>query len=162
MKRAALLAGLALALTSSPPRADDAARGALRHGYAFDDPAVLRAQRLFGLAHGIFLLTSACLDRAENDRAVEQAYSEWYAQQRATLDALRLQLAQYHFAHAAERATWQDIARTLGLKETIYPALGQTTLTEACASLPAALGQPRYDFARLLEAVSDEQQVAER
>lgn len=118
----------------------------IRSGHAFDNPDVLQRQHTFGLAHGVHLLLSACLDKNENAAAALDAYAAWYAAQEKVLGDVRLALAVHHFGIQAERAQWQDIARVLGLKETIYPSLGGVGLTDACATLPQALARPRYDF----------------
>jgi hypothetical protein len=123
-----------------------------RHaGYAFERPDLLLRQRIFGLAHGVHLLLSGCLDKDANTEGVQQAYDAWHAAQHAALEGVRVMLAEHHFGARATEAHWQDIARALGLKETIYPSLGTVSLQEACATLPQALTQPRYDFARQLE-----------
>ncbi|MFN6961803.1 MAG: hypothetical protein ACK4N6_06130, partial [Rhodocyclaceae bacterium] len=119
---------------------------AVRHGYAFDQPDILLRQRLFGLAHGVHLLLSACLDKNENAAAVQRAYEAWHAAQGSAIEAVRAALAEHHFGARAASAGWQDIARVLGLTETIYPALGTVSLAEACATFPEALGRPAYDF----------------
>lgn len=142
--------GLAL-LAAGAVHAEDAAPppeplASLNPGYAFDQPDILLRQRIFGLAHGVHLLLSGCLDKNENAEAAQRAYDVWLDAQRNVLDRVRGALAAYHFGPQADRTQWQDIARALGLKETIYPALGTTTLQEACATLPQALTQPRYDF----------------
>ncbi|MFN4148783.1 MAG: hypothetical protein ACK4E4_04450, partial [Rhodocyclaceae bacterium] len=106
-----------------------------------------------GLAHGVHLLLSACLDKNENAAAVQRAYEAWHATQGPAIEALRAALAEHHFGARAASAGWQDIARALGLKETIYPALGTVGLTEACATFPEALARPAYDFATQLEHI---------
>lgn len=123
----------------------------VRLGYAFEDTDILLRQRIFGLAHGVHLLLSACLDKNENAEATQQAYDAWHAAQEKVLDGVRGLLAEHHFGSEAERAHWQDVARVLGLKETIYPSLGGISLQEACATLPQALTQPRYDFVEQLK-----------
>lgn len=150
---------LALAWTGAladdgPPSAEEKLT-ALRLGYAFDRPDILLRQRIFGFAHGALLLVSACLDRDPQSAATQNAYDFWHAAQRAAIEQARQVLAAYHFGAQADRAQWQDIARTLGLNETIYPSLGDVPLPEACATLPQALMQPRYDFANQLELAND-------
>lgn len=152
---ALMAAGAALAET--PPPAEQALQP-VRHGYAAEDSGVLLRQRLFGLAHGVHLLLSACLDKAANAAEVQNAYDAWYAEQEKTLGGLRLALAQHHFGAQADAAQWQDIARIFGLKETIYPVLGEISLEDACASFPEALRQPRYDFAAQLEKSNDDRE----
>jgi len=120
-------------------------------GYAFERPDVLLRQRIFGLAHGVHLLLSGCLDKDANVEGVQQAYDAWHAVQHAAIEGVRVMLAEHYFGARAAEAHWQDIARALGLKETIYPSLGTVPLQEACATLPQALTQPRYDFATQLE-----------
>jgi hypothetical protein len=61
-----------------------------------------------------------------------------------------LDLARYYFAERADQANWPDLARALGLNDSILPALGSVSLEDACASLPQAITGARYDFARLL------------
>lgn len=127
----------------------------VKPGYAADNPGILLRQRIFGLAHGVHLLLSGCLDKEANAEVVQPAYDAWHALQRDSLEAVRVMLAEHHFGPRAAEAHWQDIARALGLKETIYPSLGTVSLQEACASLPQALTQPRYDFATQLEMTDD-------
>lgn len=151
---------LALLLAASGTRAEAEAPPPepltpVRLGYAFEDTDVLLRQRIFGLAHGVHLLLSACLDKNENAAAAQQAYDAWHASQEKALDGVRGMLAVHHFGNAAERAHWQDVARVLGLKETIYPSLGGISLHEACATLPRALIQPRYDFVTQLQFAND-------
>jgi hypothetical protein len=123
----------------------------VKPGYAAANPDILLRQRIFGLAHGVHLLLSGCLDKDVNAEVVQQAYDAWHAVQHAAIEGVRVMLAEHHFGASATEAHWQDIAKTLGLKETIYPSLGTVSLQEACATLPQALTQPRYDFATQLE-----------
>ena len=124
-----------------------------RIGYAFDAPDVLVRQRLFGLAHGVNLLVSACLGRPAHAQATQAAYDRWQGAQHAAIAPLKNALATQYFGLRAGEAQWQDVAAALGLKETIHPSLGGTSLDDACASLPAALQNPRYDIAAHLAAL---------
>jgi len=156
----ALSCALGLSVCAGALAAEDAAGAgtqepppiASRFGYAFERPEMLARQRIFGLAHGVHLLYSACLDKNLNVAAVERAYQAWHAAQAPALEALVNMLRAHHFGPQAARAGWQDIARALGLKETIYPSLGAVSLEEACATLPQALERPAYDFARQLDS----------
>ncbi len=135
------------------PSALPAASAALRplhRGYAFEQPEILVRQRLFGLAHGLSLLTAACLDVPEQAGSAQEAYAAWHAKQAATIEHLALDLARYYFGDRSAEAAWTDLARALNLKETIQDALGEVRLEEACASLPTAIIRPRYEFDRLL------------
>lgn len=149
---ALLAASLAHAEEAAAPPQPPAPRSI---GYAFDSPDILLRQRIFGLAHGVHLLLSGCLDKRYHAEAAQQAYDAWHAAQRDVLVEVRRVLADHHFGAEGVRTQWQDIARVLGLKETIYPALGMLTLQEACATLPQALSQSRYDFASQLERIDD-------
>jgi len=155
--KAPLLAGLLL--TGSGLHAQEAPVAdpmiPVRHGYAFDRPELLQQQRIFGLAHGVHLLLSACHDKNENADAAQRAYASWHERQREAIGAVRAALAAHHFGAQAGQAQWQDVARALGLRETVYPSLGAISLQEACATLPAALAQERYDFAAQLDTPRD-------
>jgi hypothetical protein len=143
------------ALADDAPSPVDEKLTPLRLGYAFDQPDILLRQRIFGFAHGALLLVSACLDRDAHAEATQNAYDFWHASQREAIEQARRVVAAYHFGVQADRAQWQDIARALGLKETIFPSLGDVPLPEACATLPQALMQARYDFATQLELAND-------
>jgi len=121
-----------------------------RQGYAFEQPGVLIRQRLFGLAHGLSMLAAACLDLPEHSQPVQDAYAAWHARQRKAIETLLHDLALYHFGARAAEARWQDLVRALDLHDSIDPALGRISLQDACASLPAAIGRPRYEFDKLL------------
>lgn len=119
-------------------------------GYAFDQPDVLIRQRLFGLAHGVSLLAAACLDLPEHSAPIQEAYAAWHAQQRAAIETIVVDLSRYYFGPRAEEAEWPDLSRALNLANSIQPALSEVTLHAACASLPVAIGRPRYALDKLL------------
>lgn len=119
-------------------------------GYAFEQPRVLLRQRLFGLAHGLSMLAAACLDLPQHSSPIQDAYANWHAKQARSIEVLVLDLSRYYFAERADQANWPDLARALGLNDSILPALGNVSLDEACATLPQAIAGARYDFARLL------------
>ncbi len=121
-----------------------------RLGYAFEQPEMLVRQRLFGLAHGLSLLAASCLDLPEHSEPIQDAYAAWHARQAKTIEALVLDLSRYYFGPRAAEAQWQDLARALNLRDSIQPALGETSLQDACASLPEAITRPRYVLDRLL------------
>jgi hypothetical protein len=121
-----------------------------RLGYAVDQPQILFRQRLFGLAHGLSVLAAACLDLPEHSQAIQDAYAAWHAGQDKTIELLVNDLARYYFGPRAAEARWQDLARALNLHESIEPSLGSVSLQDACATLPQAIGQPRYEFGRRL------------
>ena len=161
MKR--LFAGILLATLLASARAEDAPQAVTpaeslpvlevlpkRQGYAFDEPGVLIRQRLFGLAHGLSMLAAACLDLPEHSKPIQDSYASWHARQAAAIETLVLDLARHYFGPRAAEAQWQDLARALNLNDSIHPSLGPVSLDDACASLPAAIVKPRYEFDKLL------------
>jgi hypothetical protein len=121
-----------------------------RMGYAFERPDILIRQRLFGLAHGLSLLAAACLDLPEYSAPIQDAYAAWHEKQGKTVETLVRDLSRYYFGARAEEAEWPDLARALNLGDNIESALGQVSLADACASLPAAMSRPRYELDKLL------------
>ncbi|MCX7156046.1 MAG: hypothetical protein NTW45_06335 [Rhodocyclales bacterium] len=119
-------------------------------GYALDQPEILIRQRLFGLAHGLSMLAAACLDLPEHSAPIQEAYAAWHAAQARTIETMAQDLARYYFGPRADEAGWQDLVRALNLNDSIQPSLGSVSLQDACASLPAALARPRYEFGKLL------------
>lgn len=149
------LFGPAFAADSSVTSVPDEKQAALailpgRQGYAFEQPGILIRQRLFGLAHGVSLLAAACLDLPEHSGLVQDAYASWHAKQAKAIETLVHDLARYYFGSSADRSGWQDLARALNLKDSIQASLGQISLQDACASLPAAIARPRYQLDKLL------------
>ncbi len=124
-------------------------------GYAAGQPEIFIRQRLFGRAHGLSLLTAACLDLPAYSTAVQDAYAAWYAKQAKTLEAIVHDLAVYYFGPRANQAQWFDLVRALNLPDSIQPALGEVTLHSACASLPEAIPRPRYALDKLLAGIAD-------
>lgn len=131
---------------AAPPLVSDE-----RLGYAFEFPRVLAAQRLFGIAHGVSLLATACLDAPDEANAVADAYTQWYEQQQGQIDMLQSELAEFYFGPRANEARWAHIAATLNLRVVIGLTPDSEQLRAACASLPEALLQPRYDLAALFQ-----------
>ena len=121
-----------------------------RVGYALDQPEILIRQRLFGLAHGLSMLAAACLDLPEHSAPIQEAYAAWHAAQSRTIEAMAQDLARHYFGPRADEARWPDLVRALNLNDSIQPSLGDVSLQDACATLPAALARPRYEFGKLL------------
>jgi hypothetical protein len=146
---AGILCGALLAAhaeTSAPPLVSNE-----RQGYAFEFPRVLAEQRLFGVAHGVSLLATACLDSPAEAEAASAAYTRWYEQQQAQIDLLKNELAEFYFgAHAAE-ASWAHVAEALKLRTSLGLAPDSKELQAACASFPNALRQHRYDLTALFQ-----------
>jgi hypothetical protein len=130
-------------------------------GYAADQPEIFIRQRLFGRAHGLSLLTAACLDLPAYSTAVQDAYAAWYAKQAKTLETIVHDLAVYYFGPRANQAHWFDLVRALNLPDSIQPALGEVTLHSACASLPEAIPRPRYALDKLLAGIADGESLSD-
>lgn len=124
-----------------------------RMGYAFDEPEILLRQRLIGFAHGLRLLGRACLLDSAYSLEVEQAYSAWYQQQGATIDAMTRDLERWYFGDMAQESDatvrLREIVRILGLRAELR-ALSDEERNAACASFAQAIASERYDFVRLL------------
>jgi hypothetical protein len=131
-----------------------------RKGYAVDQPRILLRQRLFGRAHGLTLLTAACLDLPAYSKPVQDAYATWHAKQGNTIEAIVRDLADYYFGPRAGEAQWSDLSRALNLPDSIQPALGEVTLHAACASLPEAIPRQRYALDKLLAGSADAEPAA--
>jgi hypothetical protein len=118
----------------------------LHVGYAFDHPRILVQQRLFGLAHGVKLLATACADEPDYRAPTAQAYSAWNERQAATIEGATRDLARYYFGESAVRASQLDIVQALKLKDKLAFRPGSQPLQAACNTLPQALEKPRYDL----------------
>jgi len=126
-----------------------------RTGYAVDQPRILLRQRLFGRAHGLTLLTIACLDLPAYSKSIQDGYATWHAKQGGTIETIVQDLAAYYFGPRASEAQWFDLSRALNLPDTIQPALGEVPLHAACASLPEAMPRQRYALDKLLAGADD-------
>jgi len=150
----ALAAGAVQAQT--PPGAAPAAGLTPAHtGYAVDQPEILLRQRLFGRAHGLSLLTAACIELPAYAKPVQDAYVAWHVQQAQTIEIIVRDLARYYFGSRANEAQWFDLSRALILPDSIQPALGEVTLHAACASLTEAIPRQRYALDKLLAGADD-------
>ena len=132
-----------------------------RKGYAVDQPRILLRQRLFGRAHGLTLLTAACLDLPAYSKSVQDAYATWHAQQGSSIETIVQDLADYYFGRRASEAQWSDLSRAMNLPDSIQPALGEVTLHAACASLPEAIPRQRYALDKLLAGAADAEPALE-
>ena len=122
-----------------------------REGYAFDQPRILAQQRLLGVAHGVSLLVSACMDMPAHIEATLAAYPPWRERQENTIALAQAELARHYFGARAGGAHWPDLLRALNLKTRLDIAAGSEELDAACATLPEALRRPRYQLQRQFE-----------
>lgn len=137
---------LAAVLFAIGVRAEEVASTAPRQpGYAFDYPRMLAQQRLFGIAHGVSLLAAACRGVPEFSQEAEGSYDAWRARQQPAIDAAGSDLSAYYFG-AGPPADRQTLARTLQLRDALDYPPDAVELRAACATLPQALQQPRYDL----------------
>lgn len=132
--------------TAAPPLVSNE-----RQGYAFEFPRVLAEQRLFGVAHGVSLLATACLDSPAEAEAASAAYTHWYEQQQTQIDLLQNELAEFYFGPHAAEASWEHVAETLKLRTSLGLVPDSKELQAACTSFPEALRQPRYDLTALFQ-----------
>ncbi|MFY9326710.1 MAG: hypothetical protein WAO76_01610 [Georgfuchsia sp.] len=141
----------------------------LQQGYAVDNPRVLVQQRLFGLAHGVALLATACVREPGYRETLTPAYAEWQERQDAAIAASYRDLARYYFHDRALEATRLDITRALKLKEELSLKPGSKKMYAACDTFVEALHKPRYDLSlqylllslawRFSEAIATEARV---
>jgi hypothetical protein len=149
MRRWLVLAWLAVAAAPGIASAEDAQPLEPRQGgYAFEQPRVLIQQRLLGLAHGVSMLVSACMDRPERVEAALAAYVPWREGQQDAIALAEADLARHYFGARAAEARWPDLVRALNLRNRLELAPESAELAAACATLPQALRQPRYDLNR--------------
>ena len=152
---------LCVLLLTFPARAEETAPAAVaaaadRLGYAFEYPRVLVQQRLFGIAHGISLLAAACLDVPAPTDDVQGAYAAWRARELPAIATASADLSTYYLG-AGVAATESALAKLMQLQDTLAYAPDSDQLKAACATLPQALAQPRY---QLTERFRLEEQMA--
>ncbi|HQR04837.1 MAG: hypothetical protein JSR19_06680 [Proteobacteria bacterium] len=115
-------------------------------GYDFTRPRTLVLQRIFGLAHGVGLLAGVCGDHPE---AVE-AYERWHSRQQGMIERVQRDLA----PGLTDGDAMHHLASALHLPAALK--LDPARREAACATLPQALEEPRYELAarwRLAAAV---------
>lgn len=115
------------------------------HSYEFSRPELLSAQRVFGIGYATTLLGQAC-DTFPDATA---SYTQWAAQNRATMQQLTDELADYYRLVAAPSALQRRVAAAMHLKTELD--LSQTALDEACPTLPATLALPRLNLQQRLQ-----------
>lgn len=149
MRRRLALVLLALAAVAPAPTFSQDEAPPLQpreSGYAFAQPRVLVQQRLLGLAHGVSLLVSACMDQPERIDATLAAYVPWRESQESAIALAQFDLSRHYFGTRAAEARWPDLVRALNLKNQLELAPGSSQLAAACETLPEALRRPRYDL----------------
>lgn len=139
MRRLVLTAAL---LATAAVAAPAGSQEALPHpqGYLFGQPRLLTQQLIWGLAHGVKLLATACRDGEAGP--VAEAYDAWFERQRQRIEAASRDLSQHYFGQDA--ATEDALTAALHLK----PALEQRPdeVAAACATFVQAIAGERYDL----------------
>lgn len=120
-----------------------------RLGYAFDRPAILAQQTLFGVAHGVTLLARACALVPSQSAPSQAAYQAWWAKNGSWAEQAERDLARYYFHDRSPEAARLALVKALQLKTELGFATDSPALAAACATLPQALEKPRYDLERL-------------
>lgn len=120
-----------------------------RLGYAFDRPAILAQQTLFGVAHGVTLLARACALVPSQSAPSQAAYQAWWAKNGSWAEQAERDLARYYFHDRSPEAARLALVQALQLKTELGFATDSPALAAACATLPQALEKPRYDLERL-------------
>lgn len=112
------------------------------HAYAFNEPALLATQRVFGIGNAVTVLGDACT----SDEAAMASYAQWRSANLDTLQRMTKQLALHYQILVAPNEQQKRVAETMYLKTQI--SLSDSALTEACASLPETLALPSMNLAQ--------------
>lgn len=129
---AMLTAALAAAAEDMPARRPVQA-------YLFGQPRLLTQQLIWGLAHGVKLLATAC---GEGDAPTAKAYAEWRERQHRRIEAADRDLSQHYFGQ--ESAGDDALTAAMHLK----PALDERPdeIAAACTTFAKAIATERYDL----------------
>lgn len=136
MKRLAAMGGALAALVAPTLAAEET----VPQGYAFDRPELLADQMIWGLVHGARLLALDCAQAGHG--AAAEAWADWQERERASIRAAGEALGRHYFGRPDVPV--EVLSAALGLRPRLD--LAPKRLAPACASLPAALAQPRYDL----------------
>jgi hypothetical protein len=131
---------LVAALVASPARSQETQQRPI--GYEFGKPRLLTQQLLWGLAHGVKLLATACRDEESGAEAIAKAYTEWLDRYRERIDNATRDLSRHYFRQDAVSA--EELIATLHLKTEL--GLRPDELSTACASFVEVIEAPRYDL----------------
>lgn len=130
--------------TEEPPRPRRT-----RLGYAFNHPRVLAQQAIFGISHGVALLARTCALVPASAAASNAAYAAWTDKNQVRIETAERELARYYFAPPRDGVRRLHLVQALQLKAELGLATDSPELREACATLPQALQNPRYDLEAL-------------
>jgi hypothetical protein len=138
VKHAAAGIALLTLLLTGVARAGDCQREAA--GYVFDNQRLLTHQMIWGIVHGVRLLGLECQNRGQT--AAADAYLDWLDKQLPRVRSAETDLARHYFGR--DKAQPEAIDAAVGLKPRLETA--PELIGPACASLPEALRQERYDL----------------
>lgn len=127
---------------------------AKQFGYAFERSPVLVQQVLYGRAHGVALLASACDTDTPVGAETRDAYAKWHEKQIHVIAKMEHDLARWYFTSDAQNATHADIIKALNLPAQLDPSLSNQALLSACVTFAQMLQGERYDLSALLAKTS--------
>ena len=122
------------------------------HTYAFDQPELVSAQRVFGVGNATTMLSEACHDFPE----ATAAYDVWLQKNQSTFQRLAVMLADYYRIDPMVPDLRQRVAAAMHLKTALN--LSSATLADACPSLPQTLASSHYDLEARYQASRKEVQ----
>lgn len=132
MRRRWLMVAL-LAIAASAGSQETAPRA----HYLFGQPRLLTQQLIWGLAHGVKLLATAC-----DTPPVAKVYAEWLERQHGRIEAAKRDLAQHYFNR--DTASDEALTAVLHLKSTLDRRPDE--IAAACATFAQAIASERYDL----------------
>lgn len=110
------------------------------HAYAFDQPELVSAQRVFGIGNATVMLGEACHAFPE----AVAGYQSWLDRNQETFKSLTITLATHYRIDLAVADLRQRVAAAMHLKTALD--LSSTTLEEACPTLPETLASRHFDL----------------
>ncbi len=120
--------------------AADPAEAQLPHTYVFDQPELLSAQRVFGVANATIMLGNAC----HAFPAATAAYETWLTENQSTLQTLTATLAVHYRVALGTPDQRVRVAQAMHLKTSLD--LPPAALDEACPTLADTLSLPHMNL----------------
>jgi len=110
------------------------------HAYAFDQPELVSAQRVFGVANATLMLGAACDAYPE----ATTAFQAWLVQNQLTMQTLTTTLAAHYRIAQDAPDLRQRVVQAMHLKTALD--LSPAALAEACPTLPDTLALPHMNL----------------
>jgi hypothetical protein len=117
------------------------------HAYAFDQPEILAAQRVFGIGNAITLLGQVCEDNPD----ASASFAQWLIVNGEMLKQITTRLADYYRIPHQTDDLQQRVASTMHLKSQLN--LSDEAKQDACTSLPETLALPSMNLNKRYDAV---------